>query len=71
MIILGSNKPHKVGEIWVGATDQIARLHKQPYKVMRESNYVEWVECFLSLGGNPNLINNDPSYQYFYEVITD
>ena len=54
-------------------------LHNQPFIVLRESNFEEWKECFLSLGGtiedfdswlSRNLPRNR-GYPYYYEIQTD
>jgi hypothetical protein len=71
-MILGTqrHKPRKIGErytgVWVGDT-----LHEdQPFVVLREATFAEWVAEQGQMGVEP-IPPCDPSEALFYEVSLD
>lgn len=70
MIIVGSLKPHAIGEIVplvLNMTGNGDMVH-QPFVIIRESTYQEWYDSIEKL---PEYDYSPTPGAYYYEVTTD
>lgn len=67
-MIIGSNVPLVVGQIYWGLTDHSRRMQEVPFVPLRASNEAEWRASLP-----PEAIPNDsvPALAYFYLVSVD